>query len=46
MRSREFIMKDGYSFDIDDTAADVSYKNMYDAYSRIFYSLRSLLLDL
>lgn len=36
MRSREFIMKDGYSFDIDDTAADVSYKNMYDAYSRIF----------
>lgn len=36
MRSREFIMKDGYSFDIDDTAVDVSYKNMYDAYSRIF----------
>ena len=36
MRSREFIMKDGYSFDIDDIAADVSYKNMYDAYSRIF----------
>ena len=36
MRSREFIMKDGYSFDIDDTAADVSYKTMYDAYSRIF----------
>lgn len=36
MRSREFIMKDGYSFDIDDTAADISYKNMYDAYSRIF----------
>ena len=36
MRSREFIMKDGYSFDIDDAAADVSYKNMYDAYSRIF----------
>lgn len=36
MRSREFIMKDGYSFDIDDTAADVSYKNMYNAYSRIF----------
>ena len=36
MRSREFIMKDGYSFDIDDATADVSYKNMYDAYSRIF----------
>lgn len=36
MRSREFIMKDGYSFDIDDAAADVSYKTMYDAYSRIF----------
>ena len=36
MRSREFIMKDGYSFDIDDVTADISYKNMYDAYSRIF----------
>ena len=36
MRIREFIMKDGYSFDIDDAAADVSYKTMYDAYSRIF----------
>ena len=36
MRSREFIMKDGYSFDIDNAAADVSYKTMYDAYSRIF----------
>ena len=36
MRSREFIMKDGYSFDIDDAAADVSYKTMYDAYSCIF----------
>lgn len=36
MRSREFIMKDGYSFDVDDAGADASYQSMYDAYSRIF----------
>ncbi len=36
MRSREFIMKDAYSFDADDAGLDVSYKKMYDAYSRIF----------
>ena len=36
MRGREFIMKDGYSFDIDDAGADISYKNMYDAYRNIF----------
>ncbi|MCZ6618128.1 MAG: proline--tRNA ligase [Gammaproteobacteria bacterium] len=36
MRSREFIMKDGYSFDIDQTSFDKSYQEMYDCYSRIF----------
>ena len=36
MRSREFIMKDGYSFDIDDRAAEKTYWQMYDAYKNIF----------
>jgi prolyl-tRNA synthetase len=36
MRAREFIMKDAYSFDVSDEAAQVSYQKMYDAYSRIF----------
>lgn len=36
MRGREFIMKDAYSFDIDEESAKVSYQQMYDAYQRIF----------
>ena len=36
IRSREFIMKDAYSFDRDETGLDASYKNMYDAYKEIF----------
>lgn len=36
MRAREFIMKDAYSFDVSDEAADASYKAMYDAYVRVF----------
>ncbi len=36
MRSREFIMKDLYSFDKDAAGMNVSYDKMYDAYSRIF----------
>lgn len=36
MRSREFIMKDCYSFDKDEAGLDVSYHIMYDAYTRIF----------
>jgi prolyl-tRNA synthetase len=36
MRSREFIMKDAYSFDRDATAAKASYQNMAQAYRRIF----------
>lgn len=36
MRAKEFIMKDAYSFDATDEAAQISYKKMYDAYTRIF----------
>jgi len=36
IRSREFIMKDAYSFDADPESLDKSYKIMYDAYCRIF----------
>ncbi|NGO40542.1 proline--tRNA ligase [Limisphaera ngatamarikiensis] len=36
MRAREFIMKDAYSFDVSDEAAQQSYQRMYDAYTRIF----------
>ena len=36
MRGREFIMKDGYSFDVDDEGVNVTYQKMYDAYQRIF----------
>jgi len=36
MRGREFVMKDAYSFDLDDAGADVSYQKMYQAYRRIF----------
>lgn len=36
MRGREFIMKDAYSFDIDQAGALKSYDDMYAAYQRIF----------
>ena len=36
MRGREFIMKDAYSFDRDETAAKASYVVMADAYRKIF----------
>ncbi len=36
MRAKEFIMKDAYSFDATDEAAQASYRAMYDAYARIF----------
>ena len=39
MRSREFVMKDAYSFDKDWAGLDESYKKMYDAYCRIFTRL-------
>ncbi|HHW57967.1 MAG TPA: proline--tRNA ligase, partial [Clostridia bacterium] len=36
MRSREFIMKDAYSFDVDWEGLDKSFDKMYEAYCRIF----------
>nr|WP_205762652.1 proline--tRNA ligase [Aneurinibacillus aneurinilyticus] len=36
IRSREFIMKDAYSFDTTREGLDKSYDSMYDAYTRIF----------
>jgi prolyl-tRNA synthetase len=35
MRAREFTMKDGYSFHIDQDSFDQTYQDMYDCYSRI-----------
>tara|TARA_B100001248_G_scaffold224187_1_gene181274 strand:- start:436 stop:2148 length:1713 start_codon:yes stop_codon:yes gene_type:complete len=39
MRGREFIMKDAYSFDLSEEAAQVSYQKLYQAYERIFHAL-------
>ena len=39
IRSREFVMKDAYSFDLDQEGLDESYQKMYDAYNRIFTRL-------
>lgn len=36
LRGREFIMKDLYSFDVDEAGLEISYKKMYDAYCRVF----------
>lgn len=36
MRCREFIMKDAYSFDVDEAGAERSYRLMFEAYSNIF----------
>lgn len=36
MRSREFLMKDSYSFDIDQLSAEQTYRNVFAAYLRIF----------
>ena len=36
MRSREFLMKDAYSFDMNHDDMDKTYWQMYDVYSRIF----------
>ncbi len=36
MRSREFIMKDAYSFDVNEEGLDVSYNKMKETYSKIF----------
>jgi len=39
LRGREFIMKDLYSFDVDEAGLEVSYQKMYDAYCRVFERL-------
>lgn len=36
MRAREFIMKDAYSFNLDEASLKQTYQQMYDAYCRIF----------
>lgn len=36
MRGREFIMKDAYSFDVDNEGAEISYNKMKEAYCKIF----------
>lgn len=36
LRGREFIMKDAYSFDVDEAGLDKEYENMWQAYKRIF----------
>jgi len=36
MRSKEFLMKDAYSFDVSMEAADASYMAMFNAYRRVF----------
>lgn len=36
MRSREFVMKDAYSFDKDQEGLDITYNKMHEAYVRIF----------
>ena len=36
IRTREFLMKDSYSFDLDEDGLEVSYRKHLDAYARIF----------
>ncbi len=36
MRGREFLMKDAYSFDVDEEAHKVAYQKMVDAYYKVF----------
>jgi len=36
MRGREFLMKDAYSFDVDEAAARLTYNRMFASYLRIF----------
>ncbi len=36
LRAREFLMKDAYSFDVDVEGLRATYKQMYDAYTRVF----------
>ncbi len=40
MRCREFIMKDAYSFDVDDEGLELAYKKMWSAYEKVFDRLK------
>lgn len=40
IRSREFVMKDAYSFDVDEKGLDVSYDKMYRAYRKAFDKMK------
>ena len=40
MRSREFLMKDGYSFDLDEEKASETYREAFDAYIKIYKRLK------
>ena len=39
MRAREFLMKDAYSFHLDEASLQAEYRNMYETYARIFTRL-------
>lgn len=39
MRGREFIMKDAYSFDMDEESMEAAYENMWQAYDKVFTRL-------
>ena len=39
MRAREFVMKDMYTFDVDEAAAGETYNAVCEAYSRVFERL-------
>ena len=39
LRGREFIMKDAYSFDVDDAGLDAAYQRQREAYQRVFTRL-------
>ncbi|PPE04237.1 proline--tRNA ligase [Holospora curviuscula] len=39
MRGREFLMKDGYSFDLTEKASKITYRNVFRAYMRSFYRM-------
>ena len=39
LRGREFVMKDAYSFDVDDAGLDASYQRQREAYQRVFTRL-------
>lgn len=40
MRCREFIMKDAYSFDVDEENMKIAYENMWKAYEKVFDRLK------